>query len=88
MILQINQGTIQYAGIEYITAIAKTAQSLASVPVIVHLSHGFYSYEMMAACIRHGFDSIMIDASKLPLADKTLPWFGKWWSLPALQGWL
>ena len=68
VILQINQGTIQYAGIEYITAIAKTAQSLASVPVIVHLDHGT-SYEMMAACIRHGFDSIMIDASKLPLAE-------------------
>ena len=68
VILQINQGTIQYAGVEYIAAIAKTAQALATVPVIVHLDHGT-TYEVMAQCIRHGFDSVMIDASKLPLKE-------------------
>lgn len=68
VILQINQGTIKYAGVQYIAAIAKTAQELVSVPVIVHLDHGT-TYDVMVECIRYGFDSIMIDASKLPYQE-------------------
>lgn len=68
VILQINQGTIKYAGVEYIAAVAKTAQAVTKVPVVVHLDHGT-TYEVMAQCIRHGFDSVMIDASKLPLEE-------------------
>lgn len=68
VILQINQGTIKYAGIEYIAAIAKTAQEQVSVPLVIHLDHGT-TFEMMAACVRNGFDSIMIDASKLPYRE-------------------
>jgi fructose-bisphosphate aldolase class II len=68
VIMQASQGAIKYAGIEYITAMAKTAASLVKVPVALHLDHGT-SFEQVMQCIRAGFSSVMIDGSKHSLED-------------------
>lgn len=63
VILQASQGGIDYAGIEYIAALAKTAAEKATVPVAIHLDHGT-DFKQIIGCIRHGFSSVMIDGSK------------------------
>ena len=68
VIMQASQGAIKYAGIEYITAMAKIAAENATVPVALHLDHGT-SFEQTMKCIRQGFSSVMIDGSKLPFDD-------------------
>jgi len=68
VIMQASQGAIKYAGIEYIAAMARLAAGRASVPVALHLDHGT-SFEQAVQCIRHGFSSVMIDGSRLPLAE-------------------
>jgi fructose-bisphosphate aldolase class II len=68
VILQASQGAIQYAGIDYIAAIARVAAEKATVPVSLHLDHGT-SFEQNVECIRAGFSSIMFDGSKLPLPE-------------------
>jgi fructose-bisphosphate aldolase class II len=68
VIMQASQGAIKYAGIEYIAAMARLAAGRASVPVALHLDHGT-SFEQVVQCIRHGFSSVMIDGSSLPLAE-------------------
>ena len=68
VILQASQGAIQYAGVDYIAAIARVAAEKATVPVSLHLDHGT-SFEQNVECIRAGFSSIMFDGSKLPLLE-------------------
>ncbi|MDO5036806.1 MAG: class II fructose-1,6-bisphosphate aldolase [Tissierellia bacterium] len=70
VIMQASQGAIKYAGIEYIAAMGKLVASKIDVPVVLHLDHGT-DFEEIMACIRHGFSSVMIDASKYPL-DKNI----------------
>lgn len=68
VILQASQGALQYAGIEYISALAKVAAENASVPVALHLDHGT-DFKQIMLCLRHGFTSVMIDASKHSLEE-------------------
>jgi len=68
VILQASQGGISYAGIEYNAALGKTAAKNAKVPVALHLDHGT-DFEQIMLCIRHGFTSVMIDASRFPLEE-------------------
>ncbi|MBE3587364.1 MAG: class II fructose-1,6-bisphosphate aldolase [Thermoanaerobacteraceae bacterium] len=66
VIMQASQGAIKYAGIEYITAMARVAAASSRVPVALHLDHGT-SFEQVIRCVRAGFSSVMFDGSKLPL---------------------
>ena len=68
VILQASQGGIKYAGIEYIAALGKVAAKKAKVPVALHLDHGT-DFEEVIKCIRHGFSSVMVDASRFPLEE-------------------
>lgn len=68
VILQASQGGISYAGIEYIADLGKTASRLAQVPVALHLDHGT-DFDQIMLCIRNGFSSVMIDASRYPLEE-------------------
>ncbi|OHW61912.1 fructose-bisphosphate aldolase [Andreesenia angusta] len=68
VILQASQGGLKYAGVEYIAGLGKIAAQNASVPVAIHLDHGT-DFEQIMQCIRHGFTSVMIDASKYPLDE-------------------
>lgn len=68
VIMQASQGAIKYAGLDYIVAMAKLAAERTHVPVALHLDHGT-SFEQAIQCIHAGFSSVMIDGSKLPLAE-------------------
>lgn len=68
VIIQASQGAIKYAGIQYITGMTKIAAEQATVPVALHLDHGT-SFNQVMQCIGSGFTSVMIDGSKLPLAE-------------------
>lgn len=68
VILAASQGAIKYAGIEQIEAIARAAADSIKVPVVLHLDHGT-DMNVIYSCIRHGFSSVMIDASKQALEE-------------------
>ncbi|KUK31646.1 MAG: Fructose-bisphosphate aldolase Fba, partial [Thermoanaerobacterales bacterium 50_218] len=68
VILQASQGAIRYAGINYIVAMVREAADQATVPVALHLDHGT-DFNQVMLCIRHGFSSVMIDGSRLPLPE-------------------
>src|SRR5699024_7101570 len=68
VVLQASQGVLGYAGVEYIASLGKLAGRNANVPVALHLDHGT-DFKQIVQCIRHGFTSVMIDASKYPLEE-------------------
>lgn len=68
VIMQASQGGIKYAGIEYISALGKTAAEMVDVPVTLHLDHGT-DFDQVMLCLRHGFSSVMIDGSRFPLEE-------------------
>ncbi|MHB8073240.1 class II fructose-1,6-bisphosphate aldolase [Desulfosporosinus fructosivorans] len=68
VIIQASQGAIKYAGLDYIAGLAKIAASKSKIPFALHLDHGT-SFEQCIQCILAGFTSVMIDGSKLPLAE-------------------
>ena len=68
VILQASQGAIKYAGVDYITSLVKTTADRIDVPMTLHLDHGT-DFEEIMKCIRSGFTSVMIDASKHELDE-------------------
>ncbi len=68
VILQVSQGAIAYAGLEFATMLVKTAAELATVPVVLHLDHGT-DFLQNVKCLRAGFTSLMFDGSSLPLDE-------------------
>ena len=68
VILQVSQGAIRYAGLEFAAAMVRTAASLVDVPVVLHLDHG-YDFEQNVQCLRAGFTSLMFDGSKKSFDD-------------------
>lgn len=62
-LIEAGEKTIKIYGADYIAAIAKVAARNATVPVALHLDHG-YEFEFFIQAIREGFSSVMIDASK------------------------
>jgi fructose-bisphosphate aldolase class II len=63
VILQVSQGAIRYAGLEFAAGLVKIAASLVDVPVVLHLDHGT-DFEQNVLCMRAGFTSLMYDGSK------------------------
>ena len=61
-------GTIKHAGIEYISAIVKTAAKTHDIPIALHADH-CGDYDLLEACVMYGYTSLMIDASKLGYED-------------------
>ncbi|MDI3535109.1 MAG: fructose-bisphosphate aldolase, class, partial [Thermosediminibacterales bacterium] len=51
-----------------IVGMVKAACETATIPIALHLDHGT-SFEQIMLCIRKGFSSVMIDASKYPLEE-------------------
>ncbi len=66
VILQVSQGAIKYAGLEYLVAMARAAARQAAVPIALHLDHGT-DVGLILECVQAGFSSVMFDGSKLPL---------------------
>jgi fructose-bisphosphate aldolase class II len=65
VILQVSQGAIRYAGLDFAAGMVKIAAAQADVPVVLHLDHGT-SFDQNVMCLRAGFTSLMFDGSKLP----------------------
>lgn len=68
LLLQSSAQAIDYAGGEYLVALARTAAAQAEVPVAHHLDHGF-TVEVCKRAVDLGFTSVMIDASSYPFEE-------------------
>ena len=68
VILQVSQGAIRYAGLDYAVGLVKIAAAQVDVPVVLHLDHGT-SFEQNVLCLRAGFTSLMFDGSKMPYEE-------------------
>lgn len=68
VILQVSQGAIRYAGLEFAAAMVRTAAAEVDVPVVLHLDHGT-DFDQNIRCLRAGFTSLMYDGSKTPYED-------------------
>lgn len=68
VILAGTPGTIDYAGGEYLVAIAAAAAKKHSIPISLHLDH-FEDFDQIKKYIDLGFTSAMIDASMLSFED-------------------
>lgn len=63
VILQVSQGALKYAGLEFAANLVKTGAELASVPVVLHLDHGT-DFHQNVRCLRAGFTSLMYDGTE------------------------
>lgn len=68
VLLQFSYGSLTFIGAEAISVLVTHAARQAKVPVAIHLDHGDGFAQIMQG-LRHGFTSVMIDASRLPLAE-------------------
>lgn len=68
VILQTTPGTLQHAGVSFIAALVKTAAETYDLPIALHLDH-CSSFSMIMQCLRNGYTSVMIDASRLPYEE-------------------
>lgn len=68
VILAISPSVVKYAGLPYISGMAKTAAQLTPVPISIHLDHG-EDFETTQKCVEAGFTSVMIDGSFLKLEE-------------------
>jgi tagatose 1,6-diphosphate aldolase GatY/KbaY len=68
LILQTTPSTVETAGIEYLSVLAKVAADKASIPIALHLDHGD-TLERVRLCLEHGYTSVMIDGSALPYEE-------------------
>ncbi|MBU0493673.1 MAG: class II fructose-1,6-bisphosphate aldolase [Chloroflexi bacterium] len=68
VIVATSAGALKYAGIGFLSQIVLTYAHQAAVPVALHLDHG-PNFASCMDCIRHGYSSVMIDASKLPFDE-------------------
>lgn len=68
VIIQASEGAINYMNMHYALPMAISAAENASVPLAIHLDHGS-GFDAIMNCIRNGFTSVMIDASKEPFEE-------------------
>lgn len=68
VILQVSQGAIRYAGLEFAAGLVKIAAQMVDVPVVLHLDHGT-DFLQNVICFRAGFTSLMFDGSRLPFEE-------------------
>lgn len=68
VILQTSVGTVKYYGAKYLAGMVKNVADQAKVPVYLHLDH-CGSVEFAKECVDAGWDSIMVDFSKLPFEE-------------------
>jgi len=68
VILQISQGSSDFAGLEELCMIARHYAGKYAIPIVVHLDHG-KSFLRCIEGLRAGFSSVMFDGSSLPYAE-------------------
>jgi fructose-bisphosphate aldolase class II/tagatose 1,6-diphosphate aldolase GatY/KbaY len=68
IILQLTRSSIEYLGLPAAVQLAQTMLADYHVEGWIHLDHGD-SYDLAAACLDAGFDSVMIDASEKSFSE-------------------
>lgn len=68
VIVQIAPTNVKLSGYDYIANIVRTASEKVDIPVTLHLDHGM-TFEDIKHAVDAGFNSVMIDASKLPYEE-------------------
>lgn len=66
LILQLTRSSIEYMGLQNAVVLARSAIASYKIEAWIHLDHGD-SVELASDCLNAGFDSVMIDASELPI---------------------
>ncbi len=64
VIIQTSEGAIDYAGVEYLSAMIRVAAK-GKIPVAMHLDHG-KELRYVKLALANGYTSIMLDGSSLP----------------------
>lgn len=68
VILQLTKSSIDYMGLSVAVNMARAALRESEVEGWIHLDHSD-SYDLIYQCLESGFDSVMIDASEMPLTE-------------------
>jgi fructose-bisphosphate aldolase class II len=68
VMVQTSEGAVKHAGFGNIASIVRRLAEEASVPVALHMDHG-KSIEVAREAVGAGYTSVMIDTSRLPLAQ-------------------
>ena len=68
LILQLSESSIRYLGLHVATSLARAGLEQYEVEGWLHLDHGG-SPQMAEACLKAGFDSVMIDGSEKPFKE-------------------
>ncbi len=68
VVLQAQWPFLEYAGAPVATRFLTDLAEQAKVPVVLQVDHA-KTWEQVMACLRHGFSSVMIDASHHPIND-------------------
>jgi fructose/tagatose bisphosphate aldolase len=66
VIVGISMGTLKHVGLNYLHGLIPAAKTEAQVPLFFHLDHGA-DFETIQQVIGIGFDSVMLDTSRLAL---------------------
>lgn len=68
VIIATTPGTINYAGLHYVSTIVKKAAEVNNIPIVLHLDH-CTTYEMVVQCVANSYSSIMIDGAELTFEE-------------------
>jgi fructose-bisphosphate aldolase, class II len=68
VIVGISMGTLKHVGLNYLNGLIPAAKKEALVPLFFHLDHGA-DFKTVKQVIDIGFDSVMLDTSRLALAE-------------------
>lgn len=68
LLVGVSMGSLRHIGLPYLAGLVQGAKAAASVPIFFHLDHGD-SFETVQAVIAAGFESVMIDASRMSYDD-------------------
>jgi fructose-bisphosphate aldolase class II len=67
-IIGVSMGTIRHVGLNYLRGFVQAVKAEAQVPLYFHLDHG-PDMAIIETVIEMGFNSVMIDTSRLPLEE-------------------
>lgn len=68
VLIGVSMGSLRHIGLPYLAGLVQGAKRAATVPLFFHLDHGD-SFETVAQVIEAGFESVMIDASRMPVEE-------------------
>ena len=68
VLVGVAMGTLRHVGLNYLRGLIQGARNEAQVPLFFHLDHGA-DFETVRQVIEIGFDSVMLDTSRLPFDE-------------------